>query len=256
MSDQDLFTENNNQPTPAGDPSQSQQNPFADKLSTIQNENGEPKYKDVDTALDALAASQRFIEQLKAEKQAEEQARQEAESKLNQMGSIEDFVNRIKPQSAAPNTPEATPKEAEGLSEEKIAQLLEQRLTERDQKATQEANLKTVVSKLSELYGDADKAREAIKSKAKELGTSTSELQEMAKKNPNMALQILGGSSVPSPKPSQSTNVPPLSAPNDNPRPTIEQGRGIAHGGYSNRDLVELFRKSKDYTNKRLGVDT
>lgn len=256
MSDQDLFAENNTeQPNTAGDPSQTQSNPFADKLSTIMNEDGQPKYKDVETALDALAASQQFIEQLKQEKRAEEQARQEAEAKLSQMGSIEDFVNRIKP-TAEPKTPEVTPKEAEGLSEEKIAQLMEQRLTERENAQLQESNLKTVVSKLSELYGGADKAREAIKAKAKELGTTPSELQDLSRKNPAMALTLLGGGAKVSPQPSQSTSVPPISAPDDNPRPTVEVGKGIAHGGYSNKQLVEMLRKSKEYTNKRLGVET
>jgi len=253
MPDQDLFTEDKQQNT-AGDPSQTQADPFADKLTKIQNENGEPKYKDVDTALDALAASQQFIQQLKQEKQELENQFNEANTKLSQMGSIEDFVNRINP-TAAPKTPEETPKEAEGFSEEKIAQLIEQRLTETEKSKVQESNLKHVVSKLSELYGDADKAREAIQAKAKELNTSPAELQSLAKSNPVMALSLLGGAKAGSPQPSQSTSVPPVAAPDNNPRPTVEVGKGIAHGGYSNKDLVELMRKSKEYTNKRLGVE-
>lgn len=253
MSDQTMFDETNNQPN-TGDPSSTQADPFADKLSVIKNENGEPKYKDVETALDALSASQQFIEQLKAEKAEVEQANEEAKRKLAEMGSIESFVEKISPKTATPPNPEATTKETQGLSEEKVAELLEQRLTERERKQAEESNLSSVVSKLSELYGD--KAGEVIKTKAKEMNTTAAELRNLAAKNPTMALNLLGTHTpTQAPKPSQSTTTPPLTPPDDNARPTIEKGKGISRGGRSNKDLVELMRQSKQYTNKRLGLE-
>lgn len=255
MSDRDLFDDkqNNEHNTPS-DPGQTQNDPFADKLGKITNEKGEPKYKDVETALDALEASQQFIEQLKQEKAEIEQKSQEAENKLREMGSIEDFVNRFNPKSAEPTAPAATPKETQGLSEDRVAELLEQRLSERERMQSQESNLQTVVSKLSETYGD--RAAEVIKLRAKEMNTTSEELKTLAMKNPTMALSLLGDVKLEqTPNPSQSTNTPPLSPPDNNAKPEIEMGKGIARGGYSNKDLVELMRESKKYTNKRLGLE-
>lgn len=250
MSDQNMFDDNNEPETP--DPAQT--DPFADKLSAIRNEKGEPKYKDVNTALDALAASQNFIEQLKSEKRQVEESYNSLKEDLEKRETVEDFVNRISPTAQKPQETPKTSANTEALSEEKIAELLDQRLSIRDQQSAKENNLKTVVSKLSEIHGDNAKAALFIKEKAKELQTTPAALKELAMSNPTMAMQLLGG--VPKAQntsPSQSTNVPPISPTDSNEPPKFE--RGIARGGFTNKELVEMFRRSKEYTNKRLGLD-
>lgn len=249
MSDQDVFGDNNN-PTPAGDPSTSQNDPFADQLSVIKNENGEPKYKDVGTALEALNSSQQFIGTLKSEKATIEQELANAKAELAKMGSIEDFVNKISP-NAEPNGDPVTPETSGGLSEEKVAQLLDQRLQAQSAKAAEDANLTSVIESLSSVHGD--KTAEHIKTKAAELKITPAALKEMAKTNPTVALTLLGGGNQTSSAPAQSTTIPPMTKPDDNSPPVFE--RGVARGGYTNKELVEMFRQSKEHTNKRLGLE-
>lgn len=250
MPDQDMFgleTEQQN----AGETLQSAQpDLFADKLKEIKNEQGEQKYADLPTALDALKASQQYIETLKAESLAAKSAEAEARAEAERLGNIEDFVNRLKP-----NTPTAEPKETPkveaGLSEEKVAQLLQAQLQKRDQESQQESNLVKVTSKLSEVYGD--KSATHLEQRAKELGTTKAGLKDLAMANPQMALALLVTQSPSSPKPSHSSLTSTQNAAPAIERPKVE--RGATRGGRSDRELAELFRKSKEYTNQRIGLE-
>lgn len=136
MSDQDDIFGNEPKPnqTNPGDPGTPPSDPFADKLAGIKNENGEQKYKDLNTALEALSASQQFIPQLQNENAELKKQMEEMDAKLKQMGNIEDFVNRVSPnQPATPPAEPATPVQPQGLGEEEIAKLLDQRLDQRNQ---------------------------------------------------------------------------------------------------------------------------
>lgn len=134
--DQDDIFGNEPKPnqTNPGDPGTPPSDPFADKLAGIKNENGEQKYKDLNTALEALSASQQFIPQLQNENAELKKQMEEMDAKLKQMGNIEDFVNRVSPnQPATPPAEPATPVQPQGLGEEEIAKLLDQRLDQRNQ---------------------------------------------------------------------------------------------------------------------------
>lgn len=251
MSDQDPFQTTPQTSTPEATPPSAPADPFVDKLSGITNEHGEPKYKDVETALDALKASQQFIEQLKKENAEQTRIREEREAELAKLGSIEDFVNRIKP--AAPtNEPVVTPPASTGLSEEDVAKLLQKQLEQRDAQSQQEKNLTEVTQRLSELHGDKSSA--VIQSRAKELGTTPSGLRQLASTNPAMALELLGAkSSTPTPAPSQSSVHLPHTPKDDNPMPVFE--KSTTRGGLTSKEMAERFRKSREYTNKRIGVE-
>lgn len=253
MSDQDIFENKETEEQITQEPPVTQEppsDPFVDKLSAIKNENGEPKYKDVSTALDALSASQQFIEQLKREKREVEEKLLEREEKLQKMGNIDDFVNRIT-NTAKPQEPAKTTEDSKGISEDMVRQLLEQQLSQREGAAKKQANLDQVVHELNQRYGDQAAAR--IKDKAKELGTTPEELKELSRNNPKMVLSLFVDSKVSS-APSQSSTFSPRGSDKIEP-PKIENGRGIARGGYTSKEMAELFRKSKEYTNKRLGIE-
>lgn len=265
MSDHDVFgdkpsdegnqtpQEPNNQP-PAETPPKSDNDMFADKLAAIVNDKGEPKYKDVDTALAALKESQDFIKTLTSEKKTIEQQLQEREEELAKMGNIDDFVKRISP-TAPQDDPKETPKGESTLSEEKVLELINRTTSEREQ-ATQAANnLNTVVSSLSEQHGGADKAAAFIQQKAKEFNTTPAELKQLAQSNPTMALQLLGGTakSPDSSATSLKTNSQPP-AKDENGLPKWE--KGAARGGISNRELADRWREVGKHTHKRLGVES
>lgn len=248
MSDQEMFsneTTNQNSETP----NTSQSNPFADQLSGIKNENGEPKYKDVETALNALTQSQQHIKTLEAEKATQGQELETARQDLAKMGSIDDFVKKISPNTAPTNPPE-TP-EVSSLSEEKVVSILEERMRAGQEAQTQDANLKSVIAQLSQIHGD--KASSFIKQKAVEMNTTPQDLEDLAKTNPAMALAALGGGAHSPTQPSRGTTIPPVTSPNDNPMPKWE--KGIARGGLTNKEIIARMEEAKLYTNKRLGLD-
>ena len=78
MSDQTSIFGNQNAPAPqdqnnggnSNPPTPSSNDQLANLLTGIKNERGEPKYKDVQTALEALRHSQEYIPTLKQEKEA------------------------------------------------------------------------------------------------------------------------------------------------------------------------------------------
>lgn len=259
MSDQDLFKEQNTnneeqQQNNEETPREPQADPFADLLSEIRNENGEPKYKDVATALNALKSSQSFIEQLKAEKRELEEKHNKTQSELERMGTIDDYVNRLQnksPKSATADQPKETPKGEGGLSEEQVARLLDERLTARERQAAQAANLERVQSQLKETHGE--NAAVFLKQKAEELEMTLDELKELASTKPTVALTLLGGQTKSPTKPSQSSVIPPRQAPDNNPMPSWE--RSAVHGGLTNKELSERWKQAKQFTYKRIKVE-
>lgn len=252
MSDNDMFNEEpTNKPDTEETPPTPPSDPFADKLQAITNENGEPKYKDVETALEALKASQQFIETLKAEKSQTSEELEQARKELERVGNIEDFVNRIKPEAETKAKVE-TPPTTHSLSEEEITELLKKQLDQREQQSQQARNLEEVTRKLSEVHGD--KSAEHIKQRAKELGTTAAELKTLSMSNPNMALALLGtpGKTVPKPSQPSTLNLPP-NTNEANPAPKWD--RGAARGGLTSAELADRWRQSRDYTNKRIGLE-
>ena len=174
---------------------------FVDQLNAIQNENGEPKYKDVQSALTALGHSQQHITTLESEKVTREQELQTVRDELASKKSVEDFVTQLT--SKQDPTPPA-PSEGTGIDANAVNELITRQLGQVQVKATQDSNLQSVLGKLNELYGD--KAGEIITTKAAELGTTVATLETMSKENPSMALAILGGEKVGKPQaPSQSS---------------------------------------------------
>lgn len=257
MSDQTMFDDTGGntpqEPVPAT-PEPRSEDPFADKLSSILNENGEPKYKDVATALDALRASQEFISKLKSEKTQVEEKAKTLEAELAKKASIEDFVNRVS-QNPQSQEPTKTKEDVTELSEEKVAAIIQNQLQSSKQEEIQNRNLELVVNKLSEVHGDKSAAH--IQEVASRLGTTPAALKDIAKSNPKMALELLGGGSTQfkSSSPSQPSNTSNINSDGTIEKPTIEKGKGAARGGMTSKELTDIFRKSAAYTNNRLGLE-
>lgn len=249
MTDQSMFESNED---PQETPVETSSNPFEEKLKGIKNERGEQKYKDVDTALEALSASQRFIDTLKEEKRVMEEQLNARTQELQRMGNIDDFVKKITTPSENASGKAETNASPDVLSEETIARMLEERLSRRETEARRESNLNVVISKLKELHGDS--AAVFIKDRANELGVTVAHMKEMAMDNPNVALSLLSVSTKRNDgKPIPSSNFAPSGNETLEP-PKFE--RGIARGGYSDAELTAMFQRSKEYTYKRLGIKT
>lgn len=154
-------------------------------LGSIKNERGEPKYKDLHTALQALQHSQEFIPTLKTQYDAEKAEAQRLREEVARLKTIEETVAALTNQREPASQPTNT-----GLSEEQIAELVNRTLSRKEAQTQSTANLESVVSSLQTVFGtDAEKK---FYDKAKELGMTVAEMNTLAAKSPKAVLSMLG----------------------------------------------------------------
>lgn len=250
MPDQDIFndTPKDKEDTAATPPSPN--NSLEDKLKLIVNENGEPKYKDVESALEALVHSQQFIQTLKTEKSEVESQFQQAQAELEKRSSVEDTVKKLFGD-AEPQKKEDQPTQG-GFDESKIQTLVEQMLEQRESQSQATKNLNQVTDILTQKYGD--NVKEIIAQRAKELNTSPAELRNLSSSNPKMALEILGAADVKAKTtPSTGSVIPPTKRPDDNPPPKFE---GSLLYGATSAQIKDAWKQNQDYVYKKLGVES
>lgn len=177
-------TQNQNQGTTGTVPN-TQTNPLATLLNEIKNERGEPKYKSVEDALNALKHSQEYIPTLKQTKDELEARLQEVSAKAAKVEALELIVQELTQKVGQPQqTTQA------GITPEQVAELVTQTLTKTQLQAKEQENVTTVVTTLKNAYGD--KAEEVFGKKAEELGLTIAEFNAMAKRTPQAVLQLVG----------------------------------------------------------------
>ncbi len=164
--------------------------PFADLLGSIKNERGEPKYRDVATALEALKHSQEFIPQVKTQLEEKERKLAELLAENARLKTVEETLAKFTSQS---QTPQATPVQNptnSGLTPEAVAELVTKTLSQREAEAIQKANISQVVAKASEVFGA--EAQKVFYEKAKEVGLSAEQINTLAKQSPQAVFNLLG----------------------------------------------------------------
>lgn len=183
------------------------QDPFADQLNMIKNENGEAKYDSVPKALEGLQHAQNYIPQLKTDLETKDAEIAQLRADLEKRASVEEVVSRLQPNQQTQVT-ETTPAQVAGLDEQAVTQLLETIITQKEQATAMQTNRQRVNSKLNELY--ADRAPEMIANKAGELGMSASNLGELANTQPDLVLALFNTAPSKGPSPTtNSFNIPP-----------------------------------------------
>lgn len=136
------------------------------------------KYSTVEAALSALAPSQSHIATLEAEA---EEMRQE----LARRQTAAELVEQInKTPSGEQTAPQFDPSQLDAL--------IEQKLSSKEQAKVAEQNTKSVVSKMTEVFGDKAKAEEMYVGKAKELGLSVEYMNTLAATSPKAVLELYG----------------------------------------------------------------
>lgn len=257
MTDQSIFTNSQDKPTQAPTESstapqeEAQQSPspdslFADQLAQIKNEKGEPKYKDPNTALEALRHSQEYIPQLKSENETlkEKIARLEAEAAERQR--IEDQLERFASQRQEP-----APQGEAALTPEQVQQMLEQHLTQREQQSLAASNVKKAQEAIVSKYGE--KAADEIRRVSQELGMSPEDMESLAAKSPDAVIRMFSAT------PSRTTATPPTSSYNVPPTPSTEEFDGKPKrsmlAGASSKEQMEYIRQMRKHTYKRLNIE-
>lgn len=163
--------------------------PIADLLGSIKNERGEPKYRDLPTALEALRHSQEFIPQVKTQLEEKEKKLAELAAENARLKTVEETLARL---TSPGQPPQTTPVQNQnnGLSAEAVAELVTKTLTQREAEAIQKANISQVVAKASEVFGA--EAQKVFYEKAKEVGLSAEQINNLAKQSPQAVFNLLG----------------------------------------------------------------
>lgn len=182
-----IFSNNPNPQTPAnqdgnqGTPSNvPQDQALLTLLGEIKNERGEPKYKSLPDALNALKHSQEYIPQLTTQLAQKDSELETARAAAARIEELERSIQALTRPSDTPVTPTV------GMTEEQVAEFVNRTLSANQAEAKRRENGGAVASALQAKFGqDAEKQFNA---KAEELGIPVAELHALAGKSPKAVL--------------------------------------------------------------------
>lgn len=211
---------------------------YATLLGAIRNEQGAPKYDSVEKALEALKHSQEYIPSLKTELDKKEEELAELRANKDRYENLEAIVQRL---TATKEPGEGQPPATKGLDEQAVSNLVKKTLAETEMTRKATDNFNKVQNVLIGKF--KDKAADVVKQKAAELGVSTKELEELAKKSPALTLQLFN---------TKMGETPPVTSTDFSStlQPTVPEGikppEKSLLAGASSKEMAEYFRKLKD----------
>lgn len=233
-------------PNPATPPNGNPNDAYANLLSAIRNEQGAPKYDSVEKALEALKHSQEFIPTLKNELSQKEQELAELRANKERYENLEAIVQRL---TAKEPAGEGEPPAAKGLDEQAVSELVKKTLAETEMTRKANENLNKVQQALIGKF--KDKAADAVKQRASELGVTTKDLEELAKKSPALALQLFNTKVGDSPSATSSSLSSTLNVPE---HPPVSRPEKSLLSGASSEDMKDFFSKVKDEVYRKHGI--
>lgn len=195
------------------------------------------KYQTPEEALKSVPHAQKHIQTLETELQT----LKEELSKRKTAGELLDELKSGFPQEKTPQGVEITP--------DKIAELVSQTLTIKEQQKLAEQNTQSVANKFTEKYGE--KAEEVYKTIAKESGLTVSQLNTLAASSPNAVLKLAGfdkGTQIPG-KTTSSVNTEAFVKSN----PSQGQSARVPKGA-TTKDLVSAWKAAGDKVKQNLST--
>lgn len=231
--------ETNSLETPTPQSPQEHTNLFADQLKGIVDEGGRQKYDSPEKALEALRHSQSYIPQLKGQLTTYEQEIATLKAELAQRKSVEELIaSRLAPQEP---THVSQPAQA-GLDEATILNLVNQTLTQTEDNKRRVTNLASVEAALVSKFGD--KAKDALVSKAKELGVGMEKMKELAEEHPQLILSHFGPAKATVSPTTGGHYVPPVSQGESLEQRLADAERRIRMSGidHSKQNLISDLR--------------
>ena len=241
--------ENSETPSSQDDPQTSKpasDNSFEHLLDEFKHENGERKYKDIDSALKALKHSQEYIPDIKGRLDATTAENEELKAQADKLSNLESIVEKL----TAKEVPPATPASA-GLDEQTVEQLLEQKLTQRDKDLTERGNLKEVTDALAAQYGT--EAEKTFYDKATELGLDKDSFEKLAKTSPKAVLKFFP-ENKPAPRVSTGHNSAGIFTSTPEDGGTLKPPTESVLAGASTRDILAEMQRHKEAAYKKHNV--
>jgi hypothetical protein len=194
-------------------PTQPTSKDYGDLLSLIKNEDGSQKYQSIEKALEALAHSQLYIPQLKNQLQEREAKLQEY---TKNMASQEELLKAVERLTANQGNGNGQPPAPVELDEQTVSKTLESLLTKREAESRAKQNGDLVSQELVKRFGD--KAKDAVSTRAAELGMTPDELGQWAKRSPQAVLALFSqASGNKSTVTTGGLNIPPINKEQEEP---------------------------------------
>lgn len=217
------------------------------KLMEIKRPDGTPKYESVESALDALRASQEHIQRI-------ENDNADLKKKVEEAQTLKDTLARLEAdkdnEKRNPLTEGESGRTVEA-AEELVKKLVRQSLDENKQVETAVSNVKKVNDVLVNKFGE--KAGDVVSSKAKSLGMTTQQLKELSAQNPTLVLELFGSSSTATSPNTSSVNLSGYKKPEEElkaPEKSLISGRGATL-----QNQVDYLQKIRTNVYKRLNVE-
>lgn len=245
MSDNIFNAESTGQETPDNQTPQ-QVDAFKDQLSKITSEDGRQKYDSVEKALEALQASQEFIPTLKSEKDKLEEEVTKLRDELAQRKGVQEVVDQLSQHQQ--NGQEGADHSEAPLGEDKVLELLNNTLAQREQQSKLQENVNKVDQALRGKFGD--KVLEAVSEKAKSLNTTPEQLGKLAETSPDLVLSLFG--STPSVSPTSTSYNIHSTGPKET---TLQKPEKSLLNGASTREQVEYMKQVRDSIYQRYGIE-
>ncbi len=151
-------------------------NPFTDLLNGITNEDGSPKYGDVEAALKSIPNAQGHIKTLESELKTLREQAAKAEN-------TEEIVQRLSRQQTENQTQSFQ-------NPEELEDAIDSRLAAREKTKLEQTNLEQVGSKFAEVFGT--KASDEMSRIATESGVTLKWLENMARTSPKALFKLAG----------------------------------------------------------------
>ena len=236
----------NQEPAPTPQPDSS--NLFTDQLNMIKNDDGAPKYDSVPKALEALQHSQAYIPEIKTQLDARDSEIAALKEQLSKASTIDEVVDRFT--ASQGQAPEGTPApQPAPLDEQAIISLLDSHSAQQKQVQSAQTNEMEVSNALVAKFGD--KAADALKAKAAELGMTTDAMKSLAQQSPTAVMQFFGAAASPSAPPTQSS----VNLPIGGKKEEALQPETSLLSGATYKDQLGFLNKVREEVYKKHGVD-
>lgn len=168
--------------------------PYQELLQQITNDEGKPKYRSVEDALNGAQHAQGHIKTLEEENAQLKQEQERMEELLTQLQSKTDQAPTTESTATTDTTESPKPDErtsdTEQLDEEALLEKVEARLSAKREQEQKEQNKRQALEAVQERY--ADKAADFVQEKASELGVTTEFLLDMAATSPKAFYNATG----------------------------------------------------------------
>lgn len=208
--------------------------------NTVPQELGEfvgegKKYATVEDALKSVPHAQVHISKLEQELAA-------IKAEIEQRKTMEQLLDELKSGQVQPVTPTDST-----IPQDKIAELIEQTLSAREQSKVMAQNAKTVIDAMVTAFGDKEKAKEQYVKIAADNGLSLEQINQLAETSPNVVLKLAGLTEK------RSTTSPLSSTVNTQ---SLGQGQGNTPSarvrmGATTKDLVAAWRAAGEIVNSQ-----